>query len=82
MSRKGRCPKCHRLWREVTHSHHHVCPVRFWRNSFILVSLCVDCHRELELRIPLKERKPVQFYFDVVNDFLGFRAVSPPERPT
>jgi hypothetical protein len=81
MRHKGRCPKCNRLWREVVYSNHHVMPIRFFHNSFILISLCVECHRELETRIPLKQRMPIGFYFDVVNNFLGFKAVSPPERP-
>ena len=80
MKHHGCCPKCGRPFGEVQASEHHVMPTRFFRNPFIIIVLCTECHAQLEKRIPQGRQMSLAFYFMVVNNFLGFKAVTPPER--
>ena len=68
------CPKCRKEYGyEVMFTEHHVLPRRFFPGSALVVDLCRTCHDELEKRIPLKEKMPANFYYLVVNNFLGYK---------
>lgn len=72
----GVCPKCRRPCGEgVQRTRHHIKPKRFFRGSRETIYLCRDCHNSIEKRIPLERKLPVNFYYLVVNNFLGFQAV-------
>lgn len=65
---KIKCPKCGQIKGRTLH---HCLPRRFWKKKSPVIALCRSCHTELEQLIPLKEKKPDQFYFDVVQEFLN-----------
>ena len=76
----GHCPHCKNRYSDDRRcTVHHVMPLRFYHNSFICINLCEKCHQELERMIPEKKLMHLNFYFDVVNRFLGYRAVTIPE---
>lgn len=48
---------------------HHILPRRWFGKWGGTVILCRQCHNAIERLIPF-ERRDVQFYWDVLNDFL------------
>lgn len=64
------CPKCET---KKPMTKHHVKPVRFYgkKGNNDIVKLCRDCHDLLEKIIPQKPKMHDEFYFEVVNQFLG-----------
>ena len=76
------CPKCNQPYTRVQCTYHHVLPKRFFPGSHVKVDLCRECHDKLELRIPLRPRLPRRFYFEVVNNFMGFGRVFDTEEVT
>jgi hypothetical protein len=61
------CPACGMTRRRTFH---HICPRRFFNGSEDLQPLCARCHQELEKLIPVKERQTIEWYYQIVEDFL------------
>lgn len=77
------CPKCGlEFSATVQLTRHHILPKRFYPGSWETIELCRSCHDLIETKIPVKKKMPDQFYYDVVNDFLGGKVVWPTNRKT
>lgn len=77
---KGCCPKCHKSYDDVMYTEHHILPKRLFRGSWDVISICRGCHDLLEKEIPFSEKLPVSTYYLIVNNFLGYHAVTPPDQ--
>lgn len=74
---KGTCPKCNNPYDDDKRNktRHHIMPKRFFPGSWETIELCRLCHNQLENNIPVKEKKPDNFYYEVVNMFFGRKMV-------
>lgn len=75
---RGHCPKCGKSYEEVMFTRHHILPKRLFRGSRATIDLCRGCHDDIEKRIPFRLKLPVSTYYLIVNNFLGFQAVTAP----
>lgn len=67
--RFGICPKCKEFCQLTRH---HIRPKRFYgKNTDEILWICRTCHDNIELLIPREEKKDDNFYYQVVEIFLG-----------
>lgn len=78
MRHRKHCPKCGKSYDVVLHTRHHILPKRLFRGSKATIDLCRGCHDEIEKQIPFRKKLPVSTYYLIVNNFLGFQAVTAP----
>ena len=77
----GKCPKCGKGWNEVQKTRHHLLPKEFFGENDHILLICTECHENLETRIPHKRKFAITTYYLIVNNFLGFKAISPDGYP-
>lgn len=67
--KRAECPKCKEV-KPLTR--HHILPRRFFKvQNAPIFYICRECHDELELMIPVQQKKERHFYFEVINLFLA-----------
>ena len=64
----GKC--CRKCGKDNDLSRHHIYPRRFFGNHKKTICFCIECHEEIEKLIPF-EKQDVEFYRQIVKDFLG-----------
>ena len=79
MKHKGSCPKCNKPYGQVIYSEHHILPKRLFKGSKEVLPICRGCHDLLERKIPFAKRLPIAIYYLIVNNFLGYHAVTSPD---
>ena len=75
------CPKCDKPYDsyDVVYSRHHIIPRRHFPGSNYTIDICRYCHNALERLIPYSRKLPISTYYLIVNNFLGYHAVTAPE---
>lgn len=74
-----RCPKCLREFStDVMKSRHHILPTRWFKRQkdAETIKICRKCHDDLEILIQREEKgKRLRWmrYYELVNEFLGYR---------
>jgi len=63
----GECPKCHQRKQLTVH---HILPKRFFRSDETIL-ICRECHDDLEMMIPVKERLDEVKYYYILDAFLA-----------